>query len=119
MRASYSINPSEGSLTVNSDTMPDKGRIYHTVTQYKGDVYLIGGQPGGKDGTAKSKALKSVYTDNQGLWVQQGILNTARARHATAVYNDMIWVCGGRGGNGFGSLLSCETYDGKLLSLYY
>ena len=124
MEASYSINPTEGSIAIKSNSMPKNGRIYHTVIQYKGDVFLIGGQPGrngGSDG-AKSKGLRTVFVENKGLtgelWNTGPLMNTARARHATAIYNDLIWVCGGRGGNGFNSLLSCETFDGELKQFF-
>ena len=118
MKGSYDINPQEGYLQKGRD-LPEKGRIYHSVIQYSGEVYLIGGQPGGKN-KAKSKALSSVFVENKdGEWSALAAeLNTARARHSTAIYEDKIWACGGRGGknpNEFGSLLSCETFDGVLI----
>ena len=109
MQAIYDINQ-DGIDIVTA--MPDRGRIYHEVINYKGDIYLIGGQPGGKNGSAKSKALNQVFTFKNDTWVSAPQMNRARARHAVTIHDDEIWACGGRGGGGFGSILTCESFDG-------
>ena len=110
MQAIYDIN-SEGVNIVAA--MPDKGRIYHEVINFKGNTYLIGGQPGGKNGSAKSKALNQVFTFQNDTWVSAPSMNRARARHAITIHDDEVWACGGRGGGGFRSLLTCESFDGQ------
>ena len=109
MQAIYDINQ-DGIEIVTA--MPDRGRIYHEVINYKGDIYLIGGQPGGKNGSAKSKALNQVFTFKNDTWVSAPQMNRARARHAVTIHDDEIWACGGRGGGGFGSILTCESFNG-------
>ena len=110
MQAIYDIDQTGINIVT---AMPDRGRIYHEVVNYKGDVYLIGGQPGGKNGSAKSKALNQVFTFRNETWVSAPSMNRARARHAVSIHDGEIWACGGRGGGGFSSLLTCESFDGQ------
>ena len=114
MKASYDIFPSDGNINGTLSSLPDKGRIYHSVIDYRGKIYLIGGQPGGKNGDAKSKPIGTVYTESfNGDWLTDSELIQPRARQATTVYDDKIWTCGGLGGKNFATLRSCESYDGR------
>jgi len=113
MKESYVIDPVGGSTYALPDNqaVPGHGRVYHTIEKLGDVAYLIGGQEPNDDGSGMSPS-DLVYSQSSpnSSWelLANSRMSSARARMASTIYDGRIWVCGGRGGAAFESLIICE-----------
>ena len=110
---SYVIDPVGGSTyaLAENQALPGRGRVYHTMEKLGDVAYLIGGQEPNENGSGMTPS-DLVYSQSSpnSPWELLGNskLSSPRARMASTIYDGRIWVCGGRGGAAFESLIICE-----------
>lgn len=76
----------------------------HTVNELNGNVYIIGGYSFGK-----YLSVTEIYRGLSNRWINSLDMNIGRSEHRSIVFNDRIFVTGGK--NIGGVLNECETLD--------